>query len=239
MTHWLTLALTVLQSEELDLRALAKIAGADSRRFYVGTSLDGVNICGQDLRGMEFTGLNRDAVLFDNCTQLDRRYFRQLIENPNAIRVISEGGENVPEFEALRSAAGNVISEIVRDGYAVDRAARLFKAALDDRRVGALVVANYPRVTSETEGKVIAALSRVERDCAGSDNATYTVAVVRAVDDCLRRVFYHHRPRFLLGLVRYLGENPAMRSFLISKVRRSYSLSEEDEEIAEKLGLSR
>lgn len=61
----------VLRADTLDLRALALLARADPRDFYVGTSLDGVDIRGQDLRGMAFTDLDLRRARHDEDTLID------------------------------------------------------------------------------------------------------------------------------------------------------------------------
>jgi predicted Zn-dependent protease len=72
MAHWLQKVVDLLQSDDSDLRALAKAAGGDPRTFYLGTDLSGADLRGQDLRGMNFTNLDLAKVQFDENTILDQ-----------------------------------------------------------------------------------------------------------------------------------------------------------------------
>jgi len=171
LTHWLQVAATLLLSDVSDLKALAKLASGDPHNFNLGTPLDGVNICGQDLRGMQFTGIDSAAVLFDDLTELDKKYWRQFYKNPNAVQLLSQGREIVADFEALQTEAVKIISTIVRERYAVDRGAKLFRAILDNRQVGTLVVFNYPVGRSATEAKAVATLRYVIEGHTADDDA--------------------------------------------------------------------
>lgn len=65
-----------------DLRALAVIAGEDPATLYVGTALDGVDISGQDLRGMHLPNLDLEKVIWDERTKLDPPYSNGLDIDP-------------------------------------------------------------------------------------------------------------------------------------------------------------
>lgn len=67
-----------MQIETTDLRELAKFAGGNPKTFYRGARLEGVDISGQDLRGMEFTDLQAAKIKFDKRTKLDRRYIKAI-----------------------------------------------------------------------------------------------------------------------------------------------------------------
>lgn len=69
--HWLAKVEAVLRADTGDLRKLAEIGGEDARTLYIGTSMDGVDLSGQDLRGMKFTRLDPAKVRMDSNTQLD------------------------------------------------------------------------------------------------------------------------------------------------------------------------
>lgn len=77
MTHWLDQVVTILEADTSDLRALARLAGGDPSRFYLGASLDGVDLRGQDLRGMAFSGLSAANVLTDEMTLVDEELSNQ------------------------------------------------------------------------------------------------------------------------------------------------------------------
>jgi hypothetical protein len=74
LNHWLQTTINLLEAETYDLRELAKIAGAAPETFYVGARLDGVNLKGQDLRGMQFTNLDIRRIEIDDQTLLDPVY---------------------------------------------------------------------------------------------------------------------------------------------------------------------
>src|SRR4051812_47428846 len=86
--HWLSPVNTILTSDSTDLRDLAQTVGEDPRTFYAGSNLEGVDICGQDLRGMILTGLDTAKIIFDYRTCLDNKYMREINWNPRAIRVL-------------------------------------------------------------------------------------------------------------------------------------------------------
>ena len=58
----------VMTAETGDLRALAEMCGCNPATFYVGTDMTGVDVSGQDLRGMAFTNLHRGNVRHDAAT---------------------------------------------------------------------------------------------------------------------------------------------------------------------------
>ncbi len=68
---WLSGVRNILSAETGDLRELAKLAGEDPRTLYIGTSIDGIDIRGQDLRGMIFTTIASDKPLIDKSTKID------------------------------------------------------------------------------------------------------------------------------------------------------------------------
>ena len=73
MTDWEKKIVAILESDALDLRELAELAGGSPKTFYRGCNLSGVDLRGQDLRGMEFTGLTSSTIV-DARTKLDPRY---------------------------------------------------------------------------------------------------------------------------------------------------------------------
>lgn len=113
----------ILMSDASDLRELALIAKADPRTFYIGTALDGVDIRGQDLRGMLLPNLDPTKVRMDERTRLDasdpedaQAPQGELEDIPNALvliashrlwRLIANQGHLTPNtrFYDLRSAA--------------------------------------------------------------------------------------------------------------------------------------
>jgi hypothetical protein len=71
MSHWLQKVVAILKAETADLRELAHLAGGNPETFYRGAKMDGVDLSGQDLRGMEFTNLDLALVWTDSNTRLD------------------------------------------------------------------------------------------------------------------------------------------------------------------------
>lgn len=61
----------LLEAKTGDLRGLAELAGGDPATFYIGTSLKGVDVRGQDLRGMILPDLDIDHARHDVETRID------------------------------------------------------------------------------------------------------------------------------------------------------------------------
>lgn len=71
MAHWLQVVVEILKMNTSNLRALAIRAGGDPRTFYKGASLVGVDVRGQDLRGMEFSFDELPHLIRDQTTKFD------------------------------------------------------------------------------------------------------------------------------------------------------------------------
>lgn len=69
MKHWLDHVVDLLEADTLDLRELALKSRDDPTNFYVGASMMGVDLRGQDLRGLRFSDLN--GAITDETTRLD------------------------------------------------------------------------------------------------------------------------------------------------------------------------
>lgn len=54
MSHWLDKVIELLEADTMDLRDLAKIAGADPKIFYRGIDPRALDLSGQDLDGIDF-----------------------------------------------------------------------------------------------------------------------------------------------------------------------------------------
>jgi (p)ppGpp synthase/HD superfamily hydrolase len=67
MTHWLDKVVKILNASTGDLRELAQLAGYDPKTFYAGTVMDGVDVCGQDLSGMNLK-LDFSNIKYDERT---------------------------------------------------------------------------------------------------------------------------------------------------------------------------
>src|SRR5579864_5741440 len=115
MAHWLQTVSALLASETIDLRELARTAGGDPKTFYRGANLDGVDICGQDLRGMGFTGLGLAAVRFDKFTRLSAKQMAELNSNPRATRVLASDLLTAKKAKSLRLQATERIREIAQE----------------------------------------------------------------------------------------------------------------------------
>lgn len=66
---WLAGVARVLRADTTNLRELALTAGCNPATMYIGTCMDGVDVRGQDLRGMIITDLDPDKVLWDEATK--------------------------------------------------------------------------------------------------------------------------------------------------------------------------
>jgi hypothetical protein len=69
--HWLAGVARILRADTDDLRELARLGGVDPRTAYIGTRLEGVDLRGQDLRGMLFSDLDLAHVRHDAETLID------------------------------------------------------------------------------------------------------------------------------------------------------------------------
>jgi tetratricopeptide (TPR) repeat protein len=69
--HWLGKVRLILEADTADLRELALLAGANPKTFYVGARLKGVDVRGQDLRGMKFSEDQIGELAFDQATIMD------------------------------------------------------------------------------------------------------------------------------------------------------------------------
>ena len=73
MEEWLQEVIAILSADTADLRELARICRANPRYFYRGASMEGIDISGQDIRGMEFTDLDLNRAKFDADTKFDQK----------------------------------------------------------------------------------------------------------------------------------------------------------------------
>jgi hypothetical protein len=99
VSHWLSKVIELLQVETADLRELARLAGGNPKTFYRGARLDGVDLRGQDLRGMQFTELGATNLLVDEGTRVDRRYLGAIRPEDTRNKREKEGSESLdPEW---------------------------------------------------------------------------------------------------------------------------------------------
>lgn len=91
--NWIATIARILCAQTADLRELALIAKGDPRTFYIGTSLDGVDLRGQDLRGMLLPNLDLAKVRLDDATRLDDT-------DQNSLQVTEILKDNPEEFIA-------------------------------------------------------------------------------------------------------------------------------------------
>jgi hypothetical protein len=98
MSHWLDRVIQLLTADTADLNELARIAGYDPRTFYIGTNMDGVDISGQDVSTIQFTGFDIEKVKYDRDTR------------PPAL----EGQKAIAEVEALDSVINTVLQLAAR-----------------------------------------------------------------------------------------------------------------------------
>ena len=116
----------LLAADITHLRDLAILAGGDPKVFYRGASLNGTNLCGQDLRGMEFTTLDQGNILVDENTELDPQYqddFERLLAS-SAASYVEQGDAHFGNGELalakeMYSKALHIFEEV---GLAADTA---------------------------------------------------------------------------------------------------------------------
>jgi len=245
VSHWLDGTIELINAKTSDLRELAQIVGGDPQSFYVGTGLDGVDICGQDLRGMQFTSLSSAAVKYDASTLLDAKHSTELNKNPNATFVIYNrllGTEPPPD---IRVEAGKRIRDSLNERGVINQAVNLLAVLLEDRQVGILMLENYPRGRGVTIDEALYFMTRAvterKEERLNLEEGRLNLAVAQAVDALLRGAYMYVRPHLLVAMARRLGKFPVVREVLISAVRRSYShwVVGEKDELAEHLGVSR
>lgn len=75
MAHWLDKASDLIRSDEVNLRKLAELAGADPTTFYRGADLSRADLSGQDLRGLDFSHANLNGAVFDDLTRIDPEFY--------------------------------------------------------------------------------------------------------------------------------------------------------------------
>jgi hypothetical protein len=223
MTHWLQKAAELLESDDSDLKKLAQKAGANPTFFYRGANLEGVNISGQDLRGMEFTDLSKAAVLFDRATRLDSRHMRELQQNPNAVRVMSSELFGSNPSRRLLATADKRIREIASESNSAERTSKLLSTFLDDYRVGVLVIENYPDDQSVTVHRALGLMEHQLRNEESRDPASLQLFVALTVDALLRRAFVYNRAPLLIALASNLSRFSTVRELLIRKITQSHS----------------
>lgn len=183
MSHWLDKVLELLRHETSDLRVLAKVAGADVRTFYRGIKLDGVDICGQDVRGIEFDAEELAKVHFDHSTRLDESQRIVLTE-----QIFADYGADFGRQLALDIDNQASIPELLRLGSRLTQSGRHMDAVDLYRRAVGLFPTNFDlrsrlsnalyRTHNYTESKYLLAQLVQERP----NNAAIFVQLIRSIE---------------------------------------------------------
>lgn len=99
MQHWSYTIIKILEADTINLRDLAVIAGGNPIDFYVGTSINGVDVTNQDLRGMKFTHVDTSKIHKNNNTIFDPDAIPEndsvIIEKLKAIKLRSHHEERL------------------------------------------------------------------------------------------------------------------------------------------------
>jgi hypothetical protein len=109
--HWLSGVAKILRAETDDLRELARIGGADPRTAYIGTRLDGVDLRGQDLRGMLFTDLDLSRVQHDADTRIDPDQIDQPPDTRPVLLLAARRWSPIAVAEQLRISHLRILDE--------------------------------------------------------------------------------------------------------------------------------
>ena len=245
MNHWLDGIIELIDAKTSDLRELAEMVGGDPQNFYLGTGLDGVDICGQDLRGMQFTSLSSATVKYDASTLLDAKHSTELNKNPNATFVIYNGLLGTEPTTDIRAEAGKRIRDSLNERGVINQAVNLLAVLLEDSQVGILMLENYPRGRGTTIDEALYLMTRAITERKGErlnlEEDRLNLAVAQTIDAMLRSAYIFVRPNLLVAMARRLGKFPVVREVLIRAVRRSHAhrVVGEKDELAEHLGVSR
>jgi hypothetical protein len=220
--RWLEKTAEILLATTCDMRELAKISGCNPKTFYLGTKLDGVNICGQDLRDMDFTDLAQAEIFFDVETRLDRRYMLEVNRNPRAIRVLKSGETSEKNSKALVQRVDKKIRELIEVPRVLDRVALLLLSVVRDPTAAPMLLENYPFDASTTMDAAIESMRRnlLKRSPPPKDIG---LAVAMTVEEILKWTYLYNRSNLLITLVTHLGKVSIVRDVLLRKVRNSHA----------------
>jgi hypothetical protein len=185
----------LLEAETGDLRRLAELAGGDPATFYIGTSLKGVDVRGQDLRGMILPDLDIEHARHDLETRID-----EIAQDPpwvfsmSPLLYLSETDLEPASLHRLRSLTPALYEEGDQDAY----------VSAAEQHDGPIVILAWEGVSPAARGAAAALGARncpyvllileSERSFAGAVERRWTMPVLGPVLS-VPRVSRVHRSR--------------------------------------------
>lgn len=185
----------LLEAETGDLRILAELAGGDPATFYIGTSLKGVDVRGQDLRGMILPDIDLDHTRYDLETQID-----EIAQDPPwafslfPLIYVSEEYLDPASLDRLRSFTPELHGEGDRESF--------LRAA--EQQNGPIIILAWEEVSQAARGAAAALKARdrpyvivvleSEKSFAGAMERRWTMPVIGPVLS-VPRVSRVHRSR--------------------------------------------
>ncbi|WP_421736799.1 hypothetical protein [Caulobacter sp.] len=163
---WTLVVERVLVAQTADLRELALLANADPETFYLGTRLDGVDICGQDLRGMHFSDLRLSHVKHDEGTLIDARW---AISHARPISVLIASYDRNPR---------NIKEEIGRENIEVFTLSdsQIFSESINAGALGVIIASNFELYTATALARNIKDPHSEAIIIVSSENATESIS---------------------------------------------------------------
>ncbi|MBI3705248.1 MAG: hypothetical protein HY244_15735 [Rhizobiales bacterium] len=137
MAHWLEKVITLLQSDTSDLRELARIAGGNPRTFYREIKLEDIDVTGQNLEGMEFSGKLPPSAIGENQLAFD----------------LPSDTKELPPGQMARKIRGARRQE--------ERAVLLLSEFLRDRSRGMQIIESYAHDTAQLTNSVLRVLTEI------------------------------------------------------------------------------
>lgn len=195
MTHWLDRVVLILTSETADLRALAKIAGADPRTFYRGIRREDLELDGQNIEGMEFAGENATERPADEVKTSERFTPADEVQFVAGIHAASPKEERV---------------------------ARLVEALLLFPEDFEKILDACPHF-SMFEARAVTSLRTCIRSSRKLSRDRYDAAIARAMSALFNYAINDARGKFMLALASHCGSTRAIRELIEAKLDKTYS----------------
>jgi hypothetical protein len=147
MTHWLEKVVLLFKAPTSDLRALAELVGEDPKTFYRGIDLDGLEVEGQDLTGMEFGDIEADGVANDNnppdpykiavsISRISRQEERVSVILDLILRDRRRGFEILNKYQGDRAKFASYAIEEIRSSFSDE-------SSTNDQIIAASLVARF------------------------------------------------------------------------------------------------
>ncbi|HEY1632565.1 MAG TPA: hypothetical protein VGF56_14715 [Rhizomicrobium sp.] len=221
MTHWLDIVIELIKADTADLRALAKLAGADPRTFYVGTRLDGADIRSQDLRGMLFTELGSAAVQLDNHTKLDAMADLELEAEEIDIEV-----QRIATYPRQEDRIGLLVNGVLGSPEYAIRYLTSYKprSKLEVEVKGFLIFRIFNLSNEDSQNELLPGAQATDELAL---NRIVEIAARDAVQYVLRRTFPTRRGLQFLAFAEHLAHHRIIRNTLIARLAKTRSTAVE------------